>query len=468
MNSAHYNLVNDRIVRRLLDIAGVGNVSLEPDTRQKYACDEMPVPEPHLPDVVVTPTSTAAVSEIIRLASEELLPVTPRGAGTGLCGGCVALYGGILLGLEKMGRVLEIDEANMTATVEAGVTLGGLTSALEERGLYYPVYPGETEATIGGNVATNAGGMRAVKYGVTRQHVLGLRAVLASGEVITTGGKYVKSSSGYDLTQVLIGSEGTLAVITEITLRIGLPPGHREVIFLPFNSLAEAIGTVPEILRSGIIPAGIEFLEGGVLKMVEAHTGKEVPMSGYPAYLLVIFEADTPDEAYEQAHRIERLALSRGALEAMVPPSAASRRKLLEMRESFYPTVKRLGPMALADVAVPRSLIAEFVTGVKKLSGAHGVPSVIYGHAGDGNVHIHLLSQGMEQEQWRRALPPLLEEIYVLGKRLGGVLSGEHGVGFEKKAYLAKAMDPVSLRLMRGIKDAFDPLHILNPGKVFE
>jgi glycolate oxidase len=262
----NYEKVTDEVISLLTEIVGDGNV-LTGDERKNYDRDEMPGVEPSLPEVVVKPENADSVAGVLRLANEKKIPVTPRGAGSGLSGGAVPVYGGIVLSTEKMNRILEIDRDNFVAVVEPGVILSKFYEAAEEQGLFYPPYPGETSATLGGNVATNAGGMRAVKYGVTRQGVLGLEAVLATGEIINTGGKYVKSSTGYDLTQLIIGSEGTLAVVTKIILRLIPNPGRQEILLIPFESLDDAIGAVPEILKEVILPVGIEFMEKDIIEM---------------------------------------------------------------------------------------------------------------------------------------------------------------------------------------------------------
>jgi len=291
---SRYGKVTDDVVALLTEIVGDKNV-LTGDERENYSRDEMLKSKPVFPEIVVKPEDTGSVARIVKMATEKRIPVTPRGGGTGLSGGAVPIYGGIVLSLEKMSRILEIDRDNFVATVEPGVILSDFYQAVEECGLYYPLYPGEASATIGGNVATNAGGMRAVKYGVTRHSVLGLEAVLPSGETIQTGGKFVKCSTGYDLTQLLIGSEGTLAVITKIILKLITPPGRREILFIPFHSLHDAIRSVPDILKEGILPVGIEFMERDIINMVEQYTGKEIPLHNYEAFLMIIVEADSED-----------------------------------------------------------------------------------------------------------------------------------------------------------------------------
>ena len=462
---SRYGKVSDDLLALLTEIVGDKNV-LAGDERENYSRDEAPKSKSVLPEVVIKPEDTASVAKILKLANEEKIPVTPRGGGTGLSGGAVPIYGGIVLSLERMNRILEIDEDNFVATVEPGVTLADLYQAVEGHGLYYPLYPGETSATIGGNVATNAGGMRAVKYGVTRQSVLGLEAVLPDGGIIQTGGKFVKCSTGYDLTQLLIGSEGTLALITKIILKLITPPGRKEILFIPFHSLHDAIETVPDILKEKILPVGIEFMERDIINMVEQYTGKEIPLHDYEAFLMIIVEADNEDEFHRIASHIGEVCLKNGAVDVFIPGSESAKRNLLESREKFYSVVGHFGMLDLADVVVPRSRIAEFIERAKEIASEYGIPIVAYGHAGDGNVHLHPMGQGaIEGEEKAKEL---LAQIYKVGISLGGTISGEHGLGFAKKGYLPMAADKNKMDLMKRIKRAFDPDNIMNPGKVFD
>ncbi len=462
---SHYKKVTDNLVALLTEIVGDRNI-LTGDEQENYSQDETPKVKPVLPEVVVKPENTASVAKILKLASERKIPVTPRGGGTGLSGGAVPICGGIVLSLERMNRILEIDRDNFSATVEAGAILSDLCQAVEKEGLYYPLYPGEKCATIGGNVATNAGGMRAVKYGVTRDFVLGLEAVLPTGETIQTGGKFVKCSSGYDLTQLIIGSEGTLALITRVTLKLITPPGRREMLFIPFHGLHDAIRSVPDILKEGILPVGIEFMQRDIINMVEQYTGKEIPLHDYEAFLLIMVEAESEDEIYHISDRIGETCLSHGAVDVFIPGSERAKRNLLEAREKFYSVIGHFGMLDIADVVVPRSRIAEFVERAKEIAGKYGLQLVAYGHAGDGNVHLHPI--GQEMDKLEETVKKLLTEIYRLGISLGGAISGEHGVGFEKKGYLPMAAGKDKMDLMRRIKRAFDPDNILNPGKVLD
>jgi len=462
---SRYGKVTDDLTALLTDIVGHKNV-LTGDERANYAHDETYKAKPVLPEVVVKPGDAASIAKILKLASERNIPVTPRGGGTGLSGGAMPVYGGIVLSLERMNRILEIDEDNFVATVEPGVTLADLYQAVEERGLYYPLYPGEKSATLGGNIATNAGGMRAVKYGVTRHFVLGLEAVLPTGETVQTGGKFVKCSTGYDLTQLIIGSEGTLAVITKIMLRLITPPGRREILFIPFHRLCDAIRCVPDILKERILPIGIEFMERDIINMVEQYTGKEIPLHDYEAFLMIIVEADSEDEICRISECIGKVCLSHGAVDVFIPGSERAKRNLLEAREKFYHVIRHFGLLDIADVVVPRSRIAEFVEKIKEIAGECGIPIIAYGHAGDGNVHLHPMGQGIDKAEEKRK--EALAKIYELGVSLGGTISGEHGLGFVKKGYLHMVADRNKIALMKRIKKAFDPNNIMNPGKVLD
>ncbi len=460
-----YGKVTDNLIALLTEIVGDKNI-LTGDERENYSRDETPESQPVLPEVVVKPGDTGSVAKILKLANERNIPVTPRGGGTGLSGGAVPIYGGIVLSLERMNRILEIDEDNFVATVEPGVTLADFYQAVEERGLYYPLYPGETSATIGGNVATNAGGMRAVKYGVTRHFVLGLEAVLPTGETIQTGGKFVKCATGYDLTQLITGSEGTLALITKIILKLTTPPGRREILFIPFHNLHDAIGSVPDILKEKILPVGIEFMEKDIINMTEQYTGKEIPLHDYEAFLMIIVEAESEDEIHRIASHIGEICLSHGAVDVFIPGSERAKRNLLDAREKFYSVIGHFGMLDIADVVVPRSRIAEFVERTKRTASEHGLRLIAYGHAGDGNVHLHPLGAGKDKSVEK--LRELLREIYEIGISLGGTISGEHGLGLAKKGYLHMVADKDKMDLLKRVKRAFDPNNIMNPGKVFD
>jgi len=463
-----YARITRQTIKELATIVGSDNISTEKHEIEGYSCDEMPLAKPHAPQVIVKPSDDSSIARLLDLANKKRIAVTPRGAGTGLSGGCIPIYGGILLSLERMNRILEIDGDNFVAVVEPGVTLSELYEQVEKQGLYYPLYPGEMTATIGGNIATNAGGMNAIKYGVTRHNILGLEAVLPNGEIIKTGGKFVKCSTGYDLTQLIAGSEGTLAVVTKVILKLTAKPAKREVLFAPFPDLQNAIDAVPDILRLKVTPIGIEFMERGIIEISEKYLDREIPYHQYEAFLMIIMEGESENEIYDYFSKAEKICKQHGAIDAMVPGSERAKRRLFEAREKFYHAIKRFAPMEIIDVVVPRSNIARFVRRVREISEGYQVPVIVYGHAGDGNVHLHPICLNMNRQEWIRRLPHIMSDIYRAGVSLGGAISGEHGIGLGKKAYMRIEMDNAVLNIMKSIKRAFDPNNILNPGKIFD
>jgi len=464
-NKSPFGRVTGEILSQLVEVVGEKHV-LTGESLENYSRDEMLGGRSFPPEAAVRPATAAEVSAILRIANENLIPVTPRGSGTGLSGGATPIYGGIVLSLERMNKILEIDRDNFTAYVEAGVTLADLLKAVAELGLHYPIYPGESGSAIGGNVSTNAGGMRAVKDGVTRQYVLGLEAVLPSGEILQTGGKYVKCATAYDLTQLLIGSEGTMAVITKVLLKRTPPPGKTEILFIPFHSLQDAIGCVPEILRQGLLPAGIEFMEQDIIKITEQFTGTTIPFRDHGAFLLIIVEGANDEEIERQIDAISPICMSNGAVDIFVPGPGRARNSLMEFREKMYYALQSYGTLDIADVVVPRSTVAEFTNSIKQRGVEFGIPIIAIGHAGDGNVHICLMGKDSDGALHAKA-KALMKEICREGVRLGGTISGEHGLGFAKRDYLALAADEGSVNLMKRIKKAFDPQGIMNPGKIF-
>ncbi|SEM23599.1 glycolate oxidase [Syntrophus gentianae] len=460
-----FGKVSAEILAQLAAVVGENHV-LTGDGLENYARDEMLGGKSFPPEVAVRPATSDEVSAILKIAERNMIPVTPRGSGTGLSGGAAPIYGGIVLSLERMNKILEIDRNNFTAYVEAGVTLADLLKAVAEQGLHYPIYPGESGSAIGGNVATNAGGMRAVKDGVTRNFVLGLEAVLPSGEIISTGGKYVKCSTAYDLTQLLIGTEGTMAVITRVLLKLVPPPGKTEILFIPFHSLHDAISCVPEILRQGLLPAGIEFMEQDIVRITEQYSGTTIPFREHEAFLLIIVEGANEDEIQQQMDAISPICMSNGAIDIFLPGTERAKRNLMEFREKIYYALQSYGTLDIADVVVPRSAIAEFVESIKQKGVDSGIPIITLGHAGDGNVHICLMGKDPDGTLYGKT-KDLMKAICREGVALGGTISGEHGLGFAKRDYLTLAADESKVNLMKRIKKAFDPNGIMNPGKIF-
>ncbi len=437
-----------------------------PAIDEGYTHDEALTTTPQQPAAVVLPETTDEVASILRVANEHGIPVTARGSGTGMSGACLPVEGGIVVSFERMNRVLEIDNENFVAVVQPGVTLAELDEETSKHGLVYPVYPGEYSASLGGNVATNAGGMRAVKYGVTRHHVIGLEAVLPTGEVIRTGGKFVKASTGYDLTQLIIGSEGTLALVTEVTVRLYPRHEHQATVLAPFTSLDAVTAAVPKIVGSGVGPLILEYIDMLTMSATCDQFGLEL---GIPddvkatafAYLVVMLESAHQDRLDEDTQAVAEHLTELGAIDVYVLPSGAAT-QLIDAREKAFWLAKANNANDIVDMVVPRAAIPEFMNEVSALAQQHGAWIAGCGHAGDGNVHLAVF-QGDDE-----ARATLMHDLFAHGVKLGGTISGEHGIGTEKKRYFLELEDPVKIDLMRRIKAAFDPAGILNPGKLFD
>ncbi len=463
-----YNKVNADIVDRLRHIAGADNVLVEAEDLEPYAHDEV-VGLRAEPEVVIKVTSAGQVAEIFKLAQRERVPVTPRGAGMGLSGGAVPVCGGIILSLEKMNRILEIDKDNLMVTVEPGVITGELHRAVEAEGLFYPPDPASLDScTIGGNVAEGAGGPRAVKYGVTKDYVCGLEAVLPSGEIVTMGGKLVKNVTGYNLVQLLVGSEGTLAVVTKIILRLLPLPKARIDLLVPYADFRAAASSVSDIIAHRVIPTTIEFMERDSILACERLMEKEVPFHDAAAHLLIQLTGNRPAEVEADYQIVGDICLENGALEVMVAPDTRTRDRLWEARRLIIEALNHESPVNhMEDVVVPRAEIPALLQGVREIAERHAVRIISFGHAGDGNVHVNVLADDMPMERWQALVPQVAEEIYRLTLSLGGMITGEHGVGATRRQYLPMALDAAQIEIMKRIRAAFDPHHILNPGKIF-
>lgn len=463
-----YNKVTEEILSELKGIVGEENVLTDVRDLEKYSHDETSIGVKALPEVVVKPENTTQVSKVLALANERKIPVTPRGQGTGLCSGAVPIYGGILLSLERMNRILEIDEDNLMAVVEAGVVLSDLRAEVEKRGLFYPADPGERTSVIGGNVGTNAGGMNGVKYGKTRDYILGLEVVLPSGKVLNLGGKVVKRSTGYDLMHLIIGSEGTLAVVTKAILKLVKLPKMFMTLYVPFNNLHDAARAVSDILRERITPTAMEFVERDVILEAERKVGKTMPHHDSEAYLIIRIEGDKEEELYENAEGISEICMKNNAVDVLVADTKERQDRIWDIRSIFYEAIVKSETVELVDAAVPPSKIPEYVEKVKEISQRYGVRILSYGHAGDGNIHVHPMKGDLSDDEWNEKLPKVMEDLYREARALGGVISGEHGIGWTKKKYLPICLDEEEIRLMKEIKRIFDPNNILNPGKIFD
>ena len=438
-----------------------GNVSSD------YEHDEMTIYGLYAPEAVLLPQNTDEISAVLRYCCQKGIAVTPRGAGTGLCGGCVAVRGGIVLSTERMKRVLEVDEKNMTATVEPGVLLMEFPKALEGTGLFYPPDPGEKTATMGGNAMTNAGGMRAVRYGVTRDYVLGMEVVLSSGEILTLGGKNVKTSSGYSLIDLLVGSEGTLGILTKLTVKLIPEPKANISLLIPFDDLDTCIGAVPAVLGCGCEPTAVEFLEREVIACAETYLGKQFPDASADAYLLVRLDGASVEALRPAMDRLTDLALSIGARDVLLADTDERKESIWNARGAFLEAIKNSTTvMDECDVVVPRERIADFVRQSGQIGREAGVRICSFGHAGDGNLHIYVCKDAMEDQPWAKALEQVMDRLYEAARNLGGEVSGEHGIGHAKREFLRESLGETQMVLMRGIKSVFDPAGILNPGKV--
>jgi len=451
---------------RLREVVPAEHVLTGAAINDDYTHDEALTATPVVPLAVVRPGSTAEAAAVLRVCDELGVPVTARGSGTGLSGACVPRADGIVLALERMNAIIEIDVDNHVAVVQPGVTLDELDAALAPLGLVYPVAPGENSASLGGNVATNAGGMRAVKYGVTRHQVLGLEAVLANGDVIRTGGKFVKATTGYDLTQLVIGSEGTLALVTEAILKIYPRPRHTAIVLAPFPSVAEVATAVPQIVRSGVDPVILEYVDGLGLASLAANVGLELGIDeavqeAAKAYLVIMLEQHDDTRLEEDLGALAAQLGELGAIDVYVLPSASGA-KLIEAREKAFWVVKGLGANDIIDVVVPRASVPEYLEQVASVALEHASLVSAAGHAGDGNIHLSVFQPDDDVRH------EVMHGIIEAGIRLGGAISAEHGIGKEKKQYFLELEDPNKIALMKRIKVAFDPNGILNPGTLFD
>lgn len=455
--------MNQRVLREIENIVGEGNVLADDIDLLLYSYDAS-FPESK-PDVVVFPRSVEEISRIMALASAEQIPVIPRGAGTGLSGGAIPVKGGIILSLTRMTRILKIDTENLVVEVEPGVVNSHLQIALAPYGLFYPPDPASMKVcTLGGNVAENAGGPRCLKYGVTKDYVLGLEVVLPDGEIIHTGGQVIKNTSGYDLTRLFVGSEGTLGIITKITLRVLPLPEAKKTMLAIFDSLNAASKTVSAIVAAGIIPTTLELMDNLLIRCAEEFTHVGLPTD---AEALLLIEVDGAKEALPpQVQAIENICYREGVREIRIATSAAEVDRLWLARRTVIGAVARVKPsLVLQDVTVPRSLLPEMVSRVVEVSRKIGLPIGVLAHAGDGNLHPIILFDSRipgELEKVQKAE----EEIFASAIELGGTLTGEHGIGFTKREYFSWQFSPREIEVTRSIKRAFDPMNILNPGKI--
>lgn len=465
-----YRPVTREIIEELVAIVGPSGILTEREKLAPYAHDEVSEERyVSFPEVVVKPATAEQVALVLKLANQERFPVTPRGAGTGLSAGCVPVFGGVVLSLERMNRVLEVDRVNLFMVVEPGVTTGEIQKRAREENLLYAGDPCSAESSlIGGNVAENAGGNKAVKYGTTSRHVYGLEVVLPTGELMKLGGKCVKDVTGYDLVHLLVGSEGTLGVVTKIWLKLLPLPRFRADLLIPFETVQAAINAVPKIMTAGgIVPTSVEFMDQLSIQASGAYLNQSLPYSEAGAYLIVNVEGNQESSVERDYEEIGQLCLEQGALEVYVADNLTAQERVWKARKCVAEALRLASPVyCMEDITVPISEIPGMVARIADIGERNGVKIACFGHAGDGNIHATLLRESLDREAWERTRESVLAEMYAEVYHRGGNLSGEHGIGAKRLEHAAQLMDPVALSVIRRIKAALDPHWILNPGKV--
>ena len=461
-----YRKASPEVIQKLQSLLGPDRVLADPDALSLYGKDET---EDYVfpPDVIVKPATAQEIAEIMRIATASGVPVTPRGGGTGLSGGALPIHGGICLSMERFDKILSIDPQNFQAEVEPGVTTQRLQEEVEKLGLFYPPDPSSRGTShLGGNLSENAGGPRAVKYGVTRDYILALEAVLPSGEIIRTGAGVLKNSTGYNLTQLLVGSEGTLAVITKIRMKLIPLPHHRRLVLVPFDSLESAASAVAAIFQRGITPSALEFMERAAVKAAEAKLSKSWPNGDAGAQLLIEVDGNNEDLLMDQLGTVAEVVEQFGATDVVLADDPVKVADIWALRRSIGEAVKSISAYKEEDTVVPRAELPKLVKGVKEICGRFGITAICYGHAGDGNCHVNILKGNLTDDAWNRQLDDAIREIFRLTVELGGTISGEHGIGYSQRNYLPLAIGETERRLMAAIKKTFDPAGILNPGKI--
>ena len=444
-----------------------GNALVGKEISEDYHKDELGTVK-GIPDIVLKVETAEEISKIMKFANDNIIPVVVRGSGTGLVGACVPIHGGILLDTTKMNHILNLDDKNLVLEVEPGVLIMDIYEYVEKLGYFYAPDPGEKTATIGGNVATNAGGMRAVKYGVTRNWVVALEVVLPTGEITQFGRIVAKNSTGYSLKDLVIGSEGTLAIITKIYLKLAPLPEKSISLLVPFANADDAIKSVPIALQSKITPTAVEFFDRNTIGFAESFLGKKFPETSHNAYILLTFDGMSDAEIDEKYKQGAELFLDKlGADDVLIVDTQERKADVWSARGAFLEAIKASTTfMDECDVVVPRDKIAEYLNFTHELSKKYNVRVPSFGHAGDGNLHIYICKDNLNDETWNTLLPQIFDEMYEKADQVGGLVSGEHGIGYAKREYMIKMLGNTQVNIMRGIKKAFDPNNILNPGKV--
>ncbi|HAR63675.1 MAG TPA: hypothetical protein DF296_07230 [Candidatus Margulisbacteria bacterium] len=468
INHFPYNKVNNEILLEIREAVG-DHLLTDADAVVNFTSDESKLTS-IIPEIVVFPQTTEEVSKIMKIAYSYSIPVTPRGAGTNVTGAAIPIYGGIVMSLEKMNKLLEIDKENMMAVCEPGIINITLQNKLSEHNLFYPPDPASVNScTIGGNVAQCAGGMKAVKYGVTKDYVLGLEVVLTTGEIITLGGKLRKNVTGYDILGLLIGSEGTLGVITKIILKVLPLPRYKIDLWIPFSSYTDALTFLPKIYQSQYVPSVIEFLEKDCIKAWEKLEKKKHQYSNAQAHIIIELDGNHLEMLEKESTDIAKLAEDNNAMDILYADTPALQNKIWEIRRKISEALRFIGGKKVSeDIVVPPSEIFTFMKKLKVIAKETGFKLIGYGHLGDGNIHVNILKCSLTETMWKKNLHEVITRIFSLAISLGGTITGEHGIGLTKKEYLQEALGDTNYLLMRKIKNLFDPKNILNPGKIFK
>jgi glycolate oxidase len=464
-----YKKIDDTDLTFFRSVIGEQYVITSHDGLTKYAKDETEYLT-FYPEVVLKPANTKEISRLMRYCNEQLIPVSARAAGTGLSGNSLCIYGGVMLTIERLNKILKIDEQNLQVTTEPGVITEYLQNTVKEKGLYYPPDPSSRGSSfIGGNVACNSGGPRAVKYGVVKDFVLNLEVVLASGEVIWTGANVLKNSTGYNFTQLMVGSEGTLGIITKIVLKLVPHPKFNLVMLAPFTSMEQAAGAVAAIFQAGIVPSCLEFMERDAIDWVCRWLGDvTIPIADdVRANLLIELDGNDMDMLYKESEKLYEVMTGFDCGEILFADSEAQKADLWRMRRNVANAVKTTSTTIEEDTVVPRFYLPQLMVHIKEVGKKYNFRSVCYGHAGDGNIHVRIIKDELSDEAWATEVPKGVREIFEKVVELGGTISGEHGIGWVQRRYMDIKFPPVQIGLMRQVKAVFDPRGVLNPGKIF-
>ena len=464
-----YSKINEDDINYIKKVTSPDRVWVGEDIKKEFYHDEMPEYGVYPPELYVEAVSTEEVSAIMKHAYERNIPVTARGAGTGLAGGATCKYGGIMLSLMRMNKILGVDKQNLTITTQPGALLTEVADAAAAEGLFYPPDPGERTASIGGTIITNAGGMKAVRYGVTRDYVRCVEAVMPDGSIMNFSSNVVKNTTGFDIKDLIVGSEGVLCIVTELTLKLIMPPKFTETLVMVFDDIKPCIETVPKLLQTPYIPTAIEFLERELLEIVERCLNKPFPVPEGNDCLIVMYDASTKEELEAAQEQAANIALEMGAKDVKICNTPERIGSVWSVRAAILEGMKADSQaQEECDVVVPRAKIAEFVTAAKEIGKKYSIRVIVCGHAGDGNIHTELLRQNLSDEVWETNTKACLKELYAKSKELGGQLSGEHGIGNGRLEYFENFISDRLYKLHKDIKLAFDDKLILNPGKVIE